>query len=138
MTGLQPFGVCTMANGYAKFTAMLASIEEEELVREEEQGRPTCRVCLAEAKRPVQLSCGHIFCWHCIVIDTISVEGQACPRCGKPHNTTPEVIYDCSSPAISTCRLHASYRSADASSWALLFSCTHVYPFGSSRAAVTS
>ena len=83
--------MAAVQEGHARFNAILAAIEEEELPREEEKGTPTCRVCLGEAKRPVQLSCGHVFCWMCIVVDTTSVEGQACPRCKQPHNTTPEV-----------------------------------------------
>ena len=78
--------------GLSKFTSHLVAIEEEfndwEL-GENEVVDPKCRICVEKAQRPVLLSCGHIFCWSCIVYATTG--NQICPRCQAPHNLGPEV-----------------------------------------------
>jgi len=77
--------------GLSKFTSHLVAIEEEfndwEL-GENEVVDPKCRICVEKAQRPVLLSCGHIFCWSCIVYATTG--NQICPRCQAPHNLGPE------------------------------------------------
>jgi len=82
-----------MASGYTKFNSILAAIEEElEGENERDDAKPTCRICIGEAKRPVVLSCGHLFCWACIThAADQEAEGQLCPRCKRPHNVQPEV-----------------------------------------------
>ena len=81
------------ARGLRRFSSDLAAIEEslvETNISDDEIRDPTCRICVSKAKRPVLLSCGHVFCWSCIVVAT-SWKNKSCPRCLMPHNIGPEV-----------------------------------------------
>ena len=81
--------------GLRRWDSELAAIEEEETLLDEDNDdfqMPTCRLCIEKAKRPVLLSCGHVFCWSCIVIAT--GHNRVCPRCKLPHSIGPEVRHE--------------------------------------------
>jgi len=56
---------------------------------EESAPMPTCRSCQGKCVKPVMLSCGHVFCWACIVAAS-AWQKQVCPCCHKEHSDRPE------------------------------------------------
>eukprot|EP01052_Picozoa_sp_SAG31_P002215 SAG31_NODE_76_length_27534_cov_13.661868_3_plen_616_part_00 len=55
----------------------------------------TCGVCLDILKKPVVLSCGHRFCWHCAASSCVcaaSSVGFSCPLCRRVQSMTLEVF----------------------------------------------
>lgn len=71
----------------------LERIQEESDEEDIDPADLVCRICCGQAKRPVQLSCEHIFCWTCLV-SASSWHAESCPSCHMPHSMRPEDIKD--------------------------------------------
>ena len=51
---------------------------------------PTCAICIGALSRPVELSCGHSFCWVCLAA-AANHANYACPLCRVVHILDPQV-----------------------------------------------